>query len=265
MSLSTHVPASYEVGPLDRALDILERLAVGEEMSLVELSAATALSKTTAFRHLRVLERRGYVEQDQLTKRYRLAYGVLNLGYHARRSLQLPKVADPWLRELATEFNETVHLGAMAGHEVVHIAVVPSRHVLTMASEVGERTYVHVSSMGKCLIAWDDPATVDALLAPIGLPRLTPRTIVDRPALDVELQRVRSQGYAVDDEESLDRLRCVGAPVRSAGGTVVAAISISGPIDRVDDTVLPQMARRVVETAEAISRKCGWSESKGRG
>lgn len=264
MTEITNAPVSYEVGPLDRALDILERLALVEDSSLVDLATATSLSKTTAFRHLKVLERRGYVEQDQLTKRYRLSYGVLHLGYHARRSLQLPKVADRWLQELAAEFNETVHLGAMTGHEVVHIAVIPSKHVLTMASEVGERTYVHVSAMGKCLTAWAGPEVIDAQLANAGLARMTEKTIITREALEAELARVRDQGYAVDDEESLHRLRCVGAPVRSAGGAVIAAISLSGPIDRMSDAALPRMAERVMETAAEISRQCGWTEEVER-
>ena len=253
---------TYEVAPLDRALDVLEQLAVAEELTLVELASATTLSKTTAFRHLKVLARRGYVEQDPVTKRYRLGYGVLRLGYHARRSLHLPKIADPWLRRLAAEFNETVHLGALAGNEVVHIAVVPSRHVLTMASEIGERTLVHVSSIGKCLIAWNGPEAVDALLADIGLPRMTDRTIVTREAFEQELAKVRAQGYAVDDEESLERLRCVGAPVRAAGGSVIGAISLSGPIDRMRDELAEPMAARVVEVAAEISRQCGWSEEE---
>jgi DNA-binding IclR family transcriptional regulator len=261
MSENRIVP-SYEVAPLDRALDVLEKLAIAEELGLVGLANSTGLSKTTAFRHLKVLARRGYVEQDPVTKRYRLGYGVLRLGYHAHRSLHLPKIAEPWLRQLAVEFNETVHLGALAGNEVVHIAVIPSRHVLTMASEIGERTLVHVSATGKCLIAWSGPEAVDALLADVGLPRLTDQTIVTRGAFEQELAKVRSQGYAVDDEESLTRLRCVGAPVRAAGGSVIGAISLSGPTDRMRDALMGMMATRVVEVAEQISRQCGWSEDE---
>ncbi|GAA5001158.1 IclR family transcriptional regulator [Actinopolymorpha pittospori] len=249
---------TYEVGPLDRALDVLEKLAEATDMSLVELSAAVGLSKATVFRHLKVLARRGYVTQDPNTKRYSLGYRLLDLGFHARTNLQLPRVAHDAMAILSTSFNETVHLGVVMDNEVVHIAVIPSTHPLKMASEVGERTLVHVSALGKCLIAWEGPDALEALLAGPGLPAVSERTITTPAAFEAELARVRAQGFALDDQESLEGLRCVGAPVRAAGGAVVGAISLSGPVDRVSEARLPEITEAVRHAADQISRLCGW-------
>ena len=249
----------YEVRPLDRALDILEQLATVEETTLVDLADAVGLSKSTAFRHLRVLERRNYVTQDLETKKYALGYGVLKLGYHARSNLHLPKVARSGMAALAAEFNETIHLGALMGQEVIHIAVIPSTYSLKMASEVGERTLVHVSALGKCLLAWNGSEAVDALMAGPGLPAISPRSLTSRTAFEEELTKVREQGFALDDQESLEGLRCIGGPIRGADGAVIGAISLSGPIDRVNQGTLPEMTRQVCRVADQISRKCGWT------
>ena len=249
----------YEVGPLVRALDILEHLATVEDVALVDLASAVGLSRSTAFRHLKVLERRGYVIQDLETKKYALGYGLLKLGHQARSNLHLPKVARSSMSSLAAEFNETVHLGARMGQEVVHIAVIPSTHALKMASEVGERTLMHVSALGKCLIAWQGSEAVDALMAGPGLPVRSPRSITTREAFEAELKRVRRQGFALDDQESFEGVRCIGAPIRAAGGAVIGALSLSGPADRVNDSVLPIMTGRALRAAEEISRLCGWA------
>jgi IclR family KDG regulon transcriptional repressor len=256
---SVGTTTAYEVGPLDRALDILEELAKVEQITLVELAGAVGLSKSTTFRHLKVLARRGYVIQDLETKKYALGYGLLQLGYSARSNLHLPKVAHADMASLAAEFNETVHLGALRGPEVVHIAVIPSTHSLKMASEVGERTMVHISALGKCLIAWDGPEILESVLNGPGLPRFSPHSITTRAAFERELARVREQGFALDDQESLVGLRCVGAPIRGAGSAVIGALSLSGPVDRVSAARLPEITARVTAAAAQISRRCGWT------
>jgi DNA-binding IclR family transcriptional regulator len=127
-----------------------------------------------------------------------------------------------------------------------------------MACEVGERTLVHVSSLGKCLIAWEGPDAIDALLAGPGLRRVSDRAISSRAEFERELAKVRDEGFAIDDQESLEGLRCVGAPVRAAGGAVIGAISLSGPVDRVSEARLPEMTAAVRATAELVSQLCGW-------
>lgn len=259
---ATQTETVYEVGPLDRALDLLEKLAETPDIPLVDLANAAGLNRATAFRHLKVLGRRGYVIQDPRTKRYALGYRLLDLGYHARSNLELPRVAAPRMADLSGEFNETVHLGVLMDMEVVHVAVVPSTHPLKMASEVGERTLVHVSALGKCLIAWQGKEALDALLSGPGLPRVSDRSIRTRTEFERELTRVRTQGFAVDDQESADGLRCVGAPIRTAGGAVIGAISLSGPVDRLNEDRLPEMIEAVRAAALQISRMCGWRNGR---
>jgi IclR family transcriptional regulator, KDG regulon repressor len=251
---------SYAVGPLDRALDVLERLAEAPDSTLVELATAAGMNKATVFRHLRVLAKRGYVTQDPDTKRYALGYRLLDLGFHARTNLHLPRVARSGMSSLSATFNETVHLGVRMDNQVVHIAVIPSTHPLKMASAVGERTLIHVSALGKSLMAWEGPDAMDALLDGPGLPPVSQRAVRTRAAFEAELVNVRTKGYAIDDQESLEGLRCVGAPIRAAGGAVIAAISLSGPVDRVSEARMPAMTRAVRATAEEISTLCGWTQ-----
>jgi DNA-binding IclR family transcriptional regulator len=248
----------YSVGALERALHVLEALAERPDVPLVELAAAVGLNKATAFRHLKVLEGRGYVVQDPLTKRYSLGPRLLGLGYTAHQQLTLPKVAAPAMQALRARFNETVHLGVLIDRHVVHIEALASTRTLTMAAGVGERTFAHISSLGKCLLAWARPEVMDAIADDPGLPACTRNTITSREALAAELARTRERGYAVDNEESSKGARCVGAPIRGVDGEVIAALSLSAPAERLTRRKVPAVAAEVVRAGEEISRRYGW-------
>jgi DNA-binding IclR family transcriptional regulator len=247
----------YRIGSLERALLVLDTLAEVPDASVAELAQLLGVAKGSLFRHLKVLEANDYVQQSPETKRYSLGPRLLYLGHAARAQLRLPEVAAPLMTALRDRFNETVHMGVLSRGEVLHIEVVPSTHPVKMAAEVGDRTWAHVSGLGKVLLAWGDDDAIALVLRERGLPALTDRTIVDRQSLDVELERVRSRGYAIDDEESARGLRCVAAPVRDGRGAVVGALSLSSPAERLSLEAAEQAAAAVIETADAISRRLG--------
>jgi IclR family acetate operon transcriptional repressor len=250
--------SSYRIGSLERSLEILESIADLQEVSLRALAARLEIPKPTVLRHLRVLEVGGYVAVDRETKNYHLGPRLIYLGYAARQQLGLTDVSMPVMRMLRDRYDETVHVGVLAHGDVLHVAVVPSRQPLKMATPVGDRTLAHISALGKALLAWADREVVDEVLAERGLPRYTERTIIDRAALDGALVAIRERGWAMDDEESAEGLRCVAAPIRDGSGHVAAAISVSAPSTRLTRAAAKKLAPVVVEMADLISRRLGY-------
>jgi IclR family transcriptional regulator, acetate operon repressor len=125
-------------------------------------------------------------------------------------------------------------------------------------SAVGERTWVHISALGKSLLAWGGPDVLDRAVAAWGLPRFTDQTLCTRPELEADLVLVRERGYSIDDEESARGLRCVGAPIHGADGSVIAAVSLSSPADRLSLGDAHALAPAVRETAGGIAAELGW-------
>ena len=174
----------YRIGSLERALLVVDTLAEVPDASVAELAQLLGVAKGSLFRHLKVLEANGYVLQSPGTKRYSLGPRLLYLGHAARQQLRLPEVAAPLMTALRDRFNETVHMGVLSRGEVVHVEVAPSAHPVKMAAEVGDRTWAHVSGLGKVLLAWGGDDAVEFVLRERGLPSLTDRTIVERAALE---------------------------------------------------------------------------------
>jgi DNA-binding IclR family transcriptional regulator len=249
---------TYKIGSLEKALHVLEAIAERPDASLAELSRILNAPRAGVFRHLKALESLGYVRTREGTKRYVLGPRLIYLGVAARSQLRLPDIARPLMVSLRDEFNETTNLGVLAHGEVIHVEVVSSTHPVKMAAEIGERTYCHCSGLGKVLLAWSEPEVVAHAVRERGLPALTERTISSEEQLEEALAQIRSQGFAMDDEESARGLRCIAAPVRDGTGHVLAALSLSSPADRLsyDDAI--RLAPRVIETSEAISRRLGW-------
>jgi DNA-binding IclR family transcriptional regulator len=251
-------PQRYKIEALERGLLILEALGEAPGASLMELVERLSVPKGTLFRHLQVLEARGYVVRDEATRRYSLGPRLIHLGFSARRQLKLADVALPFIEVLRDRFNETVHVGVLDRGQVVHIQAAASRHAVKMVSAVGERTGVHISALGKALLAWAGPDVLERAVADWGLPRLTDQTLTTRSDLEADLALVRERGYAIDDEESARGLRCLAAPIRGADGNVLAAVSLSSPADRLSLGDAHAIAPVVRETAVGISAELGW-------
>jgi len=255
----TKMPESvYKIGSLEKALRLLEAIAERPASSLAELSRALEAPRAGVFRHLKALESLGYVETRKGTKQYVLGPRLIYLGVAARNHMRLPEIAHPQMVALRDEFNETVNLGVLAHADVIHIDVVSSTHPVKMAVQVGELTYCHCSALGKVLLAWSEPDVVARVIRERGLKSLTDRTIHGSADLDAALAKIRSQGFALDDEESAPGLRCVAAPIRDGSGCVAAALSLSSPADRLSLHDALRLAPRMIESANAVSRRLGW-------
>lgn len=249
--------ARYAAPAVEAALSILETLGTVHEMGVTELAKKLGLGKSSVHRLLAALAGRGYVEKSRQSDRYQLTYRLFAVGSRAAERFGLRDAAHPVMERLAAESGETVNLGVLDGTRVVNLHKVESRHLLRMHMEVGTGVPAHATALGKVLLAALGPAEVVRRLRGRRLERLTRRTIGDRLALRVALDRIREQGFAIDDEECSIGLRCVAAPILDHRGSVVAALSISGPSQRLPHPVLSPMAEVVRAAAREVSRRLG--------
>ncbi|HYM49470.1 MAG TPA: IclR family transcriptional regulator [Candidatus Limnocylindrales bacterium] len=247
-----------KVQSLDRALEILDLLAAGREMGVTDLARRLEVHKSTAFRLLATLEARGLVEQNPLTEKYRLGYGLVRLAGAVVAEFDLSRSARAILEDLAERTNETVNLAVLQGDQVVNIDQITAAHLVVNVNWVGKQTPLHCTSNGKVLLAHADAAQRDRILAG-PLRRFTPRTITDRHTLERQLKRVLEDGYAFTLEELEVGLNAVAAPVKGAEGRVVGAVSIAGPAYRVSPQRLQELGEMAKEAGEAISQRLGYS------
>jgi IclR family KDG regulon transcriptional repressor len=232
------------------------------EIGISDLAKRLGLAKSTVHRLASTLLDQGMLEQNAGDGKYRLGLALFELGTLVRRKMDFTVEARPFLRTLMEKTGETVHLAILDHDSVLYIITHESKQALRMGSKVGTRVPVHSTAVGKTLLAFQPEAEVARIIA-LGLPASAPNTIVDAKALQRELALVRARNYAVDDEESEVGLRSIAAPVFSHSGNVVAAISIAGPVHRMTRKMLLGWGRELVEAADAVSQRLGWSRSPG--
>ena len=250
-------PAESEdpsASPLLRGLSILEAF-MGEEdsLSVGDLSRKLGLHKSTVSRFAGMLESAGYLARAEGHGRYRLGTRLASLGVRASTQRDVRTVARPSLVALRDECGETVHLGVREGTEVITIDFVEGTHTIRMHTKVGKRSPVHCSAMGKAILALLPPEEVTALQRVVQLTAFTPNTRMTWGSVVEDLNATRERGYSIDEQELLVGLSCVGAPIVDRDGLPFAAISVSGPSDRIAATGLDWLASRVKHAAEEIS------------
>ena len=246
---------------LDRALAILEILSQeGPDLSLAEISEKLQLHKSTAHRLIMVLERYKLIEKNSMSGRYRLGLKLFELGTRAVSQLDLRERARPLLERVVLETGETVHLCIRDDAEVVYLDKVEPTRSVRMATSVGRRNPAYATAVGKAIMAYLSDAEVEAMVHKQGLKPLTANTIVTLYELKAELAKIRKRGYAIDDEEIEEGVRCVGCVVRGHSGEPVAAISVSGPAFRVTKEKVELIAKPVVAAARALSASLGFTD-----
>jgi IclR family acetate operon transcriptional repressor len=249
-----------DVPALRKGLAVLELLASGGPLTLAEIQRRGALNKTMTFRLIRVLRETGYVRHDLESHRYSLALKLLDLGAAAAARLDIVRVGQSLLDQLRGEFGETINLGVMDERHVVYVAMAESsRPGLRMASRVGGHGCLHSTSIGKAILAFLPEPDREALLANLAWTAVTPKTITSLYDLRDELERTRLRGYATDNEENEIGARCVGVPILDGADLPLAAISVSGPMARIDDDALGAMSERLWEASREISSRLGYN------
>lgn len=237
------------VQSVQRALGLLELLAdAGGELGLTQMADAANLPLPTIHRQVRTLVAMGYVRQLP-SRRYALGPRLIALGESA--SGLLSGWARPFLAGLVEELGETANLSMLDGDYAIYVAQVPSRHSMRMFTEVGRRVHLHCTGVGKVLLAGLDEDQVADVIGRSGLPRQTPHTITDTQALAAELDRVRRQGYAVDNGEQEIGVCCVATAV--AGAPSPTAISVSGPSFRLTPDVVQRAVPLLRKAADGLA------------
>lgn len=243
------------LGTLIKGLMVLEVLAASlEARGVTDLANELRLPKSNMHRLLRTLYVCGYVRQD-LSGRYTCTLKLLELGSGLAENIDVVAVARPVVAELARLTEETVHLSVLDDGEVIYVDKIDSPQPVRAYSRVGGRAPAYCVATGKALLAQADVTLLDALEH--RLKKHTPRTIKDRLALDRELRRVRECGYALNCGEWREAVGGVASPIFDSTGRAVAAIGISGPLERLTITRLREFAPKVMAAARAVSMALG--------
>ncbi len=244
------------VRSVDRAVSILQVIAARGESGITDVAAEIGVHKSTVFRLLATLESRGLIEQVYERGRYRLGPGIAALAEGAARSQDLSTIARPALARLADTVNETTNLCLLEQDAVVTIGQEMGRAAVAAMNWVGQRSPLHATSAGKVFLAHLPAERRDALLHR-RLPGITEHTVTDAQRLRAELAEVRERGYATSLQEQELGLAAVAAPVRSLDGSVVAAVTVSGPTFRVNTDSLPALVAALLDATAEISQRNG--------
>jgi len=256
------VSPRYRIQAIERAVSILNAFSAEEpELGVTELADRLGLHKSTVHRFMVNLDAAGLVERNQRTGRYRLGLRIFELGGLVMQQMNLWDEALPFLESLVRDTGETGHLAVLDGGEAIYIERVEARRALRVPSAIGRGYPAHATNLGKVLLADLPSERVDAIVAERGLAAYTPHTITDPDHLAAELERIRELGYAIDNEEYDEGLRCIGAPVRDHSGHVVAAVGIGGPVTRITPVRVDELAELVMAAARGLSRRLGAHQS----
>ncbi len=255
---------SYFVQSLERGLAVVRAFdADHAELTLSDVARVTGLTRAAARRFLLTLTDLGYVRTDG--RRFALTARVLELGYSYLSALTLPEVAEPHLERLVAEVRESSSLSVLDGDDIVYVARVPTSRIMRVAINVGTRFPAYATSMGRVQLAGLPDEQLDAYLDRAALLRLTPHTLSDAGALRAELDRVRTQGWALVDQELEEGLRSVAAPIRDRDGAVVAAINVSAHASRASrDAVRKTLLGPLLAAAARIEADLRVASGAGR-
>jgi len=240
-----------------KALQVLEVVAASSQpVSVQDVAEQVRADKTTAYRMLMTLVEAGYVLRDHVSKRYSLSYKVVSLSRNLLVENEVSSLIRQRLKHLSEETHETLHYSVLDGDEAVLVQRVKGTQLVITDFQIGDRAKLHCTSIGKVLLAFQDIRYVEHVIAE-GLPKLASNTITTPDQLRQELHRIRSQGYALDDREFSENMRCIAVPVFESGGRVHGGISISGPDSRFTLEKLDELKEPLLKASRELSRQLG--------
>ncbi|MDQ2092268.1 HTH-type transcriptional regulator BhcR [Marimonas arenosa] len=242
---------------LDRALGILKALAEDDGATLTELSERAEQAATTTYRALSTFQRHGIVEFEEDGQIWKIGPQAFRIGSVFLNRTNILAATRPIMRRLMRETGETANLGVERGEKVMFISQVETPQTIRAFFPPGTLSNMHGSGIGKALLAHFAADRAETILKRQGMDRMTEHTITDLGAMRAEFERIRQQGYSVDDEEAVEGMRCVAAPVMNAWGEPVAGLSVSGPAFRLTRERLGTVGRIVRDMAGEATRAMG--------
>jgi len=249
----------YIIQTVAHALDLLELFHDDtKDLSIGEASTRLHMSRANTQRMLLNLEGRGYLELDRLTDRYRLGFKTFALSQTYLRQGGLLYRAQATLQEISQQTHETAYLAVLKNRDIAYIAAVESDQTVRVVSRLGTRLPAYCTASGKAHLAFVDDSVLDERFPEESFTVHTPTTHANKASLREELQKIKQQGYAIDDEERDPEVRCVAVPVRDYSENVIAALSVSGPSFRMTlEHINNEVAPLLKEKASELSRKLG--------
>lgn len=249
------------VKSVSRALHIIDIVSSQKDgLGVTEIAKQMDINKSSVYRILSTLVQYGYVEQYKETERYKLGYKFLEISSKLLESIDLRKEAKPYLQQLEKETNEVIHLVVYDQGEVIYIEKLEGTETLRMHSKVGKRAPMHCTAVGKAILAHLPVNVALEIIERKGLPKHTDFTITDRDVFLKELEKVKQKGYALDLEENEYGIRCIAVPIFDYTGSVVAAVSISGPTIRMTDERIEKLQERIRYIGRQISKRLGYRQ-----
>jgi DNA-binding IclR family transcriptional regulator len=254
----------YAVNSVLRAAQILQSFSLEKsQYSHAEISKKLGLNKTAVTRLLFSLEKAGLLEKDPESGKYALTVKLYQIGSVYINLTGIPQAARPHLSELASCCNESSHLCILDQFEVLFIDKVECSQPIRMMSYVGRKLPAYSTGTGKVLLAHLSDEDLTTFFRTVKRKPLTSSTITQKAALIQDLEKIRKQGYAVDNGENETEVRSVAAPIHDQAGTVVAAISVAGPVYRMTEQLIGETCVPcVVHAAKMISRRLGYTEDR---
>lgn len=253
---------NYAIPMLKKGFDMLEIMThYPEGITMLEITQAMGLSKTTVYRLLGSLQQMGYVSKNETNARYHLTKKLLGLGLKALGEANLVELSLPVMQALRDEIKESVMLGILMNNRVVLLEQVIGSHNFTFLLRSGNSFNLHSSVPGKIFLAYTKNKILqEQLLDSIDFQVYNERTIASKDAMLQEIEEVRSLGYALDQEEEMAGVHCVATPIFNQFGMLIAALWTSGPSGRLRKEDFPEVARKLQEASDLISLKLGYAE-----
>lgn len=250
-----------KVQSLERALGLLNILSeYPDGIQITRLSELAGLSKSTVHRLLSTLQAMNYVVKDQDTELYKIGLQLLYLSRNILNNIDITQIAKPYLEKLSADVNETVHLCIEDNGEVMYIDKIESNQTIRLVSRIGSRAPTYCTGVGKILLSGMGKDEYEKAVTLNSFEPRTAKTITSKKELDVEINTVKKQGYALDNIENEQGIRCIAGPIYDFHGRIIASFSISGPSNRITmERVNDELIQKVKETSSQISRQLGYT------
>lgn len=251
----------FYISSLAKGIKVLELLAEKSDLSVTDVAKQLGINRAASHRFISTLRELGYVEKNVYSK-YGLTFKIFELGMKVVNRFEIRRAAPPFMQKLASLYNETVNFACLDNEDVVHIDKIDCKAILRIDSPVGSRVPAYCTALGKSILAFLPQEELASYLKNVSLKPLTPNTITSKKKLKQELDRVRSKGVAVDNEELSLGLRCVGAPILDHSGYPRHAMSVSGVAIRMPPVKIKQIQEGVRNVCEEFSSRIGGAKDK---
>lgn len=249
---------SETVQSIDRALNLLEILSDHDKgLGLIDLSERSGLSKSTVHRLLNTLSENGYVKQNEDSGKYLLTMKLFHLGSKNVEKMDILKLSRPYLEKLRDLSGEVVHLVLLDGNEIIYIDKVESENTIRMYSNIGKKGTLYSTSVGKAIMAYLSDEEIRKIWDSIKIEAFTEYTITDFKEFMKEINEIRKAGYAMDREENELGVRCLGSAILDYTKRPVAAMSVSGPVQRMTEEKVSDIVTSILEMKKLVSKELG--------